>query len=124
MEELNKTYNQLIALFKEKEPTWSDEKKHQEALKAIDEVGGLSYYVNLFTFELKDITPHAVVKTPARYFKKYEAAKIFQLINLIQYYEGEEEVLDNRIKDFTPEEIQEMKEKLKDLIEQYPEYAI
>ena len=126
MENLNRTFKQLIALFDEKEPTWSDEKKHSEANKAIDAYG-LEYYVTLMDFKLSDIGGGARVKTPAKYFKTYEAAKIFQLASIIEkqrsiesgeYEAGYAQTI------YAPEEIQEMREKLAELVDEFPEYAV
>jgi hypothetical protein len=124
MEDLQTTYKQLINFLDEYNPeNLNDEQKHQKALDEIEKNGGLEYYVNIFNFELKDISPTARVKSPVKYFKKYEAAKIFQLASIIEA-QNNDELYTVEALDFTPEEIQEMREKLAELVDEFPQYAI
>lgn len=113
MENLNRSYNQIITLFDEKEPRWSNEKKH------IVQYGN-EYYITLKDFRMSEIGCGARVKTAAKYFKKYEMVKIFQLKNTIYPY-CEEVVSDKIIKDVVSEEIQEMREKLTELVDGFSE---
>ena len=101
----------------------TEEEKHTKALNEIEKNGGLEYYVTLMDFRLNDISPIARVKTAAKYFKKYEAAKIFQLVSIIEA-QNDDAVYPTSVLDYTSEEIQEMRDKLKELVEKYPEYAI
>jgi hypothetical protein len=126
MEELNDTYNSLINLLDEYKKDWSAEEKHNKAVSEIENAGGLEYYVNTVSLQLRDIVPGFKVKSPAKYFKKYEQAKIFQLVSIIEANENNEtdRYFNETVFQYTSEEIQEMKDKLKELVEEYPQYVI
>jgi len=75
-------------------------------------------------YELRDISWAAQVKTPAKYFNTYEAAKIFQLKSIITMYNREITKNNNTINNvFTVNDLEIMKKQYEDLIEKFPEYA-
>jgi hypothetical protein len=113
-------------LFDEREPDLSSIEKHQKAMETIEKTG-LEYYVTLIDYKLKDIAIGARVKTPAKYFKKYEAAKIFQLFSIIEKQtsiESGEYQAGYSYTMYSPEEMQEMKDKLSELSNEFPEYVL
>lgn len=125
LEDTTVTYRNLIRYLNELEPTATKEEIHNKALEEIKKIG-LRYYVSLMGFyELRDISWAAQVKTPAKYFNTYEAAKIFQLKSIITMYNREITKNNNTIKNvFTVNEVESMKKQYEDLIEKFPEYAI
>lgn len=125
LEDTTVTYRNLIRYLNELEPTATKEEIHNKALEEIKKIG-LRYYVSLMGFyELRDISWAAQVKTPAKYFNTYEAAKIFQLKSIITMYNREITKNNNTIKNvFTVNEVESMKKQYEDLIEEFPEYAI
>lgn len=125
LEDTTVTYRNLIRYLNELEPTATKEEIHNKALEEIKKIG-LRYYVILMGFyELRDISWAAQVKTPAKYFNTYEAAKIFQLKSIITMYNREITKNNNTIKNvFTVNEVEGMKKQYEDLIEKFPEYAI
>ena len=125
LEDTTVTYRNLIRYLNELEPTATKEEIHNKALEEIKKTG-LRYYVSLMGFyELRDISWAAQVKTPAKYFNTYEAAKIFQLKSIITMYNREITKNNNTIKNvFTVNEVESMKKQYEDLIEEFPEYAI
>lgn len=125
LEDTTVTYKNLIRYLNELEPTATKEEIHNKALEEIKKTG-LRYYVILMGFyELRDISWAAQVKTPAKYFNTYEAAKIFQLKSIITMYNREITKNNNTIKNvFTVNEVESMKKQYEDLIEEFPEYAI
>ena len=125
LEDTTVTYRNLIRYLNELEPTATKEELHNKALEEIKKIG-LRYYVILMGFyELRDISWAAQVKTPAKYFNTYEAAKIFQLKSIITMYNREITKNNNTIKNvFTVNEVESMKKQYEDLIEEFPEYAI
>lgn len=125
LEDTTVTYKNLIRYLNELEPTATKEEIHNKALEEIKKIG-LRYYVSLMGFyELRDISWAAQVKTPAKYFNTYEAAKIFQLKSIITMYNREITKNNNTIKNvFTVNEVEGMKKQYEDLIEEFPEYAI
>lgn len=125
LEDTTVTYRNLIRYLNELEPTATKEEIHNKALEEIKKTG-LRYYVILMGFyELRDISWAAQVKTPAKYFNTYEAAKIFQLKSIITMYNREITKNNNTIKNvFTVNEVESMKKQYEDLIEEFPEYAI
>ena len=101
---------------------------HNNSKRTLEEIKkiGLRYYVSLMGFyELRDISWAAQVKTPAKYFNTYEAAKIFQLKSIITMYNREITKNNNTINNvFTVNDLEIMKKQYEDLIEKFPEYAI
>ena len=124
-EDTTVTYRNLIRYLNKLEPTATKEEIHNKALEEIKKIG-LQYYVSLMGFyELRDISWAAQVKTPAKYFNTYEAAKIFQLKSIITMYNREITKNNNTIKNvFTVNDVESMKKQYEDLIEEFPEYAI
>lgn len=125
LEDTTVTYKNLIRYLNKLEPTATKEEIHNKALEEIKKTG-LRYYVSLMGFyELRDISWAAQVKTPAKYFNTYEAAKIFQLKSIITMYNREITKNNNTIKNvFTVNEVERMKKHYEVLIEKFPEYAI
>lgn len=125
LEDTTVTYRNLIRYLNELEPTATKEEIHNKALEEIKKIG-LRYYVSLMGFyELRDISWAAQVKTPAKYFNTYEAAKIFQLKSIITMYNREITKNNNTINNvFTVNDLEIMKKQYEDLIEKFPEYAI
>ncbi len=125
LEDTTVTYRNLIRYLNELEPTATKEEIHNKALEEIKKIG-LRYYVILMGFyELRDISWAAQVKTPAKYFNTYEAAKIFQLKSIITMYNREITKNNNTINNvFTVNDLERMKKHYEVLIEKFPEYAI
>ena len=124
-EDTTVTYRNLIRYLNKLEPTATKEEIHNKALEEIKKIG-LQYYVSLMGFyELRDISWAAQVKTPAKYFNTYEAAKIFQLKSIITMYNREITKNNNMLENvFTVNDLEIMKKQYEDLIEEFPEYAI
>lgn len=125
LEDTTVTYRNLIRYLNKLEPTATKEEIHNKALEEIKKIG-LRYYVSLMGFyELRDISWAAQVKTPAKYFNTYEAAKIFQLKSIITMYNREITKNNNMLENvFTVNDLEIMKKQYEDLIEKFPEYAI
>ena len=125
LEDTTVTYRNLIRYLNELEPTATKEEIHNKALEEIKKIG-LRYYVSLMGFyELRDISCAAQVKTPAKYFNTYEAAKIFQLKSIITMYNREITKNNNMLENvFTVNDLEIMKKQYEDLIEKFPEYAV
>lgn len=124
-EDTTVTYRNLIRYLNKLEPTATKEEIHNKALEEIKKIG-LRYYVSLMGFyELRDISWAAQVKTPAKYFNTYEAAKIFQLKSIITMYNREITKNNNMLENvFTVNDLEIMKKQYEDLIEKFPEYAV
>ena len=125
LEDTTVTYRNLIRYLNKLEPTATKEEIHNKALEEIKKIG-LRYYVSLMGFyELRDISWAAQVKTPAKYFNTYEAAKIFQLKSIITMYNREITKNNNMLENvFTVNDLEIMKKQYEDLIEKFPEYAV
>jgi len=122
METTDSTYKSLINLFNEKEPTWSYEKKHQTVIKLIED-HGLGYYVSTIDFKLCDIANGAFVSTPAEYFNTYEAAKIYQLTNIINKH-NDKTTEPGYLYNIKNSDIENFTQQLEKLSEQFPEYVL
>lgn len=128
LERLNTVVTQVTNYLHNIHKDWTHKECRKVALERIEADGGLMYYVPLIgTPIINDISIHARVKSPAKYFKVYEAAKIFQLRTILETTdEATMKELINHVElhRLTLSDFHDMQEQLNKLVEQFPEYAI
>lgn len=124
LEQLNTVVTQVTNYLHDVHKDWTHTACLKVALERIEADGGLMYYVPLFgTPIIKDISINARVKSPAKYFKVYEAAKIFQLRTILET--ADESIMKDLIlHKLTMADFYDMQNQLNTLIEKFPEYAI
>lgn len=128
LEQLNTVVTQVTNYLHDVHKDWTHAECLKVALERIEADGGLMYYVPLFGVPIiKDIPIHARVKSPAKYFKVYEAAKIFQLRTIL---ETTDETIMQELRHhvelhrLTISDFHDIQNQLNNLIEKFPEYAI
>lgn len=124
LESINTVYNYLYAMMRNQNSGLSAEEIDAWVLNEIAKSGGLQFYVQPISFELKDLLVDAKVTPFVKYFKKYEAAKIYQLRCLLLELEECEGLITPLHRKLKDGDVEKMKKQLVELIEKYPEYAI
>ena len=128
LENLNTVETQVTNYLQDVHKDWTLEKCRKVALERIEADGGIMFYVSLLgTPIIKDISINARVKSPAKYFKVYEAAKIFQLRTILET--KDESIMKDLINHvllhkLTMADFYDMQNQLNKMVEEFPEYAI